>query len=85
MARKSQENIKTADTGWGCCIRVTQMFVAQMLVLKLMGRSWRKDSGEIDVKKLRCRVKDCRWIYRLVREWEGEGYGRITVLKYEYF
>lgn len=74
MARKHQENynnnnnIKTADTGWGCCIRVTQMFVAQMLVLKLMGRAWRRNSGEMDVKKLRCRVKDCRWIYGLVRE-----------------
>jgi len=68
VARKSQENIKTADTGWGCCIRVTQMFVAQMLVLKLMGRSWRKESGEIDVKKLRCRVKDCRWIYQSILE-----------------
>ena len=60
---KNQESIKTADTGWGCVIRVTQMFVAHMLVLKLMGRTWRKNINEVDVKKLKCRVKDCKWIY----------------------
>lgn len=32
----------TSDIGWGCVIRCTQMLLAQALVIKLLGRSWRK-------------------------------------------
>ena len=72
VARKS-DNLKTADTGWGCVIRVTQMFVAQMLVLKLMGRAWRRNENDIvEVKKLKCRRSDSTWIYRLVKNKGGK-------------
>ena len=38
-----QENSQlTSDVGWGCVIRCTQMLMAQALVVKLLGRGWRK-------------------------------------------
>lgn len=36
----------TSDSGWGCVIRSTQMFLAQTFTIMLLGRNWRtKGSG----------------------------------------
>jgi len=59
---------KSSDTGWGCVIRVTQMFVAHMLVLKLMGRAWRKNTRTIDARSLRCRISECNHLYQEILE-----------------
>jgi len=36
----------TSDSGWGCVIRSTQMFLAQTFTLLLLGRNWRTNSGK---------------------------------------
>lgn len=42
MVIASENSQLSSDVGWGCVIRCTQMLLAQALVVKLLGRSWRK-------------------------------------------